>query len=390
MSRLRRPRTVSNPSWGRSLPAAYASHVRPRFNVFSRSATAARVSGCDLVYPIPDSVEADGANIFALIPCNPAYWTGTRIAQFAPAYMNYRPLSITFSYIPQVAVTQAGTVFMGTVWNGAAPASNIQQSLVTSNGGCLTQCYVPCDTTINLGSNLPQNLFTLSGALGPDSSPFLFLAGVRGASVIPGYFYVSYTYEFKNPIGQAWDYGRSNVLTGSNIPTESSHPNSSLVLLSQSGAYGPGTIFDLENDGVFYQGTSVTLSPSSYVIEFFNQQAGQTALARVAPVTSEHSIVAARTGSSSSISLSDFTFIPAGEALPAGVRIYITRNTTPADTITFQSWGTSGTAATDTWFSGVVSSSFMSLVFGDGSEISSNSAVRLPVDLVDTLLLDNY
>lgn len=274
-SRLRRPRTISNPAWGRSLPAAYASHVRPRFNVFSRTATSARVSGCDLVYPIPDSIATDGSYIFAVIPANPAYWTGTRIAQFAPAYMNYRPLSMTFSYIPQVAVTQAGTVFMGTVWNGAAPATNVQQTLVTSNGGCLTQCYVPCDTTINLGSNLQQNLFTLSGALDPDSSPFLFLAGVRGSDVVPGYFYVSYTYEFKNPIGQAWDYGRSAVLTGSSIPTQSTHPNSSLVLLSQSGPYGPGTIFDLESDGTYYHGSPVTIETAAYVIEFYNQQSGE-------------------------------------------------------------------------------------------------------------------
>lgn len=317
LTRLRRPRTVSNPSWGRSLPAAYASHVRPRFNVFSRSATSAKVSGCDLVYPIPETIAADGANIFALIPCNPAYWTGTRIAQFAPAYMNYRPLSLTFSYIPQVAVTQAGTVFMGTIWNGAAPSTNIQQTLVTSNGGCLSQCYVPCDTTINLGSNLQQNLFTLSGSLNPDTSPFLFLAGIRGASIVPGYFYVSYTYEFKNPIGQAWDYGRSAVLTGTQIPAISAHPNSSLVLLSQSGDYGPGTIFDLESDGVYYQGSPVLISPSAYVINFYNeQQLSQNPQSLVVS-----GIEVAKDGIGTLYALSDFDYYPLGSVVPEGQRL---------------------------------------------------------------------
>lgn len=269
-----RPRFLASPNWGRALPAAYANHVRARFNVTARSATSARVSGCDLVYPIPNTVQSDGSMIFACITSNPAYWIGTRIAQFAPAYMNFRPISMTFSYIPQVSVTQEGTVFMGTVWNGSAPASNIQQTLVTSNGGCLTQCYIPCDTTISLGSNLQQNLFTLNGPMSPDSSPFIFLAGVRGASKVPGYFYVTYTYEFKNPIGQAWVYGRREA-TGA--LDHSSHPNSSLVLLSQSGSYGPGTVIDLESDGAYYHGSPIYLDPTVPVFEFYNQQQTATA-----------------------------------------------------------------------------------------------------------------
>lgn len=265
-----RPVTVSNPSWGRSLPAAYAAHVYPRFNVSSRTANSVRVSGVDLVYPMPRSVESSDTYLFTVIPSNPAYWLGTRVARFAPAYMNFRPLSLTFSYIPQVSVAQSGTVFMGTVWNGSAPAENIQQTLVTSNGGCLTTCYVPCDTRIQLGANLQQNLFTMVGSINPNTSPFLFLAGVRGANVIPGYFMVHYAFEFKNPVGQAASFGRSSILTGSAIPTVSDHPNSSLVLLSSSGDFGPGTVFDLETDGVYFHGSPVSLSPSSSVVQFYN------------------------------------------------------------------------------------------------------------------------
>lgn len=384
LTRLRRPRTVSNPSWGRSLPAAYASHVRPRFNVMSRTATSARVTGCDLVYPIPNAIETDGANIFAVITSNPAYWTGTRIAQFAPAYMNYRPLSITFSYIPQVAVTQAGTVFMGTVWNGAAPATNVQQTLVTSNGGCLTQCYVPCDTTINLGSNLQQNLFTLSGALEPDSSPFLFLAGVRGTDVVPGYFYVSYTYEFKNPIGQAWNYGRSEVLTGSAIPITSTHPNSSLVLLSQSNEYGPGTIFDLESTGVFYHGTPVEIQPEASVIEFYNQQ---TIPPTPSPTPQENKVVAIGATNVDPISLADLAYLPSGTPAPSGHRFYVMES---GANFSFTQNNTVDTSTNRRWYSSVeAEGTLIRAVFPDQSYISGQ-VLSITSDLVDTSLLANY
>lgn len=271
----RRPgRRGSNRSMTRAMPAAYAAHVRPRFNVSSRTATSAIVSGCDLIYPIPATLAPNSDTIFAMFPANPAYWMGTRISQFAPAYQNYRPLAFRVSYIPQVAVTQQGTVFMGTLWNEAAPVDNIQQSLFTSNGGCLTQCYVPADTTIKLGRNLQQNLFTMNESLNPDTCPFMFLAGVRGADVVPGYFYVSYTYEFRNPIGSAWAFNTSGLTTIGDIKSLPTFANMTFVLAQQAGGFGPGTQLDLEIDGkVFYHGSEITLDPSVAGVLYGNQQA---------------------------------------------------------------------------------------------------------------------
>lgn len=270
----RRPgRRGSNRSMTRAMPAAYAAHVRPRFNVSSRTATSAIVSGCDLIYPIPATLAPNSDTIFAMFPANPAYWMGTRISQFAPAYQNYRPLAFRVSYIPQVAVTQQGTVFMGTLWNEAAPVDNIQQSLFTSNGGCLTQCYVPADTTIKLGRNLQQNLFTMNESLNPDTCPFMFLAGVRGADVVPGYFYVSYTYEFRNPIGSAWAFNTSGLTTVGDIRTLPTFANMTFVLAQQAGGFGPGTQLDLEVDGrVFYHGSEITLDSSVAGVLYSNQQ----------------------------------------------------------------------------------------------------------------------
>lgn len=257
-----------------ALPAAYASHVRPRFNMRALDASTVRVSGCDLVYPIPRDIDEDFATIFAMFPANPAYWIGTRISQIAAAYQTYRPMSFKVSYIPQVAVTTPGTVFMGTLWNQAAPINNIQQTLFTSNGGCLTQCYVPCDTTVKCGKNLQQNLFQMTGALSPDTCPFLFAAGVRGANVVPGYFYVEYTYELRNPIGSSWVFNVVADTTAGMLTELPYYSNMTIVLLDEAGGFGPGTQLDLEVDGtVFYHGSKINLDPSVKLQLYSNMQA---------------------------------------------------------------------------------------------------------------------
>lgn len=291
--RIRSARNSGTNAWSRSLPASYANHVRPSFRVLNRSANSMRVAGCDLVYPLPTqvlSVNADSDEfLFTVIPVNPAYWTGTRVAQMAPAYMNYRPIQLTFHYIPQVAVTQPGSVIFGTLWNGAAPSTDIQQALNTSNGGGIINCYVPASTRISLGSNLQQNLFTLSGSINPNTSPFIFTALARGCVdsaghyVTPGYFMVDYVYEFKNAIGQTWLYDRT--LPQAFSTTQFSLPNSSIVLLDGFGAFGPGTVMDVESVSgspvVYYQGTTVTVPPDKWVMSFQNgQSASIQALAR--------------------------------------------------------------------------------------------------------------
>lgn len=265
-------RRNNNGRINRALPAAYTSHVRARFTILSRNTNRCIVSGCDLVYAIPATLSATGDTIFTVIPCNPAYWLGTRISRIAPAYQNYRPLQFKVSYIPQVAVTQAGTVFMGTLWDQAAPTQNIQQSLVTSNGGQLTQCYIPADSNVTLGRNLQQNLFKTTGALDTDTNPFIFLAGVRGASVVPGYFYVTYRYEFKNPIGDAWTFVNSGLSAISDLPAQEATANGTIILLNQVGSLGPGTQLDRESDGIYYHGSEVTLDASTQVVYLNNFQ----------------------------------------------------------------------------------------------------------------------
>lgn len=244
------PRARGFTNMPRALPAAYSRHVRARFRTISKGQNSILVSGCDLIRPIPVTVTNDDDYLFAVITCNPAYWTGTRVGRIAPAYQNYRPLSFSVSYVPQVAVTQAGTVVMGTLWNGTTLADSLQQTLATSNGGLLTPCYTPADTTVTLGTNLPYNLFRMDGELDDQSNPFLFVAVFRGASVVPGYFYVSYQYELKNPIGEAIDYGFDRSLlpfASANIPKRHNVTAVNRSTFETGGtSYGPGTVFDVD------------------------------------------------------------------------------------------------------------------------------------------------
>jgi hypothetical protein len=188
--------------------------------------TSAVVSGCDLVYKIPDILSTNStSSVITMIPANPAYWTGTRIAQVAAGYQNYRPLQFEVIYVPQCAVTQQGNVLAGTLWNEAPTESNLQQTLKTSNGGMLTQCYKTATSIVRMKSNLQYNLYRMGGPIDQESNPFIYLAlaiacrDVNQNRIVPGYFYIRYTYVLKNPIGTGINYQNSQLTTRVNKTT---------------------------------------------------------------------------------------------------------------------------------------------------------------------------
>lgn len=108
-----------------ALPSAYATHVKSWYNAVNVGKNRLRVSGCDLVYRIPDAVTSNSNQAFVVIPSNPAYWTGTRVASIASTYSNYRPIRMSFHYVPQVSVTTPGTVVMGTLWNQGSQGQSL-------------------------------------------------------------------------------------------------------------------------------------------------------------------------------------------------------------------------------------------------------------------------
>jgi len=302
----------------RTMPAAQVFGAPKQFQTIKTTGTGAIVRGCDLVYQIPDSLSTEFQNsqVISIIPCNPAYWSGTRVAAVASGYQNYRPLYFEVIYVPQCAVTQQGNVIGGTLWNQAPSTENLQQTLKTSNGGMLTQCYSKQNAIVKLGNNLQYNLFRMAGAIDQESNPFIYIAlGVatvdtNNERIVPGYFYVRYAFQFKNPIGTGIQFSNSQL-------TDSSRKTSYLLnavcylcenILTTNGVTIPvGTRLDIEYNNnivapgynVLYNGTLVDLALLRTIWILENQPIGVTT-GRVKEVTRSTIEYTAKSNSGSS------------------------------------------------------------------------------------------
>lgn len=238
---------------GRKIAAASAKNFTKRFNILRQNGNSVRVTGRDLIYSIPDDLTApiQDTNVITVIPANPAYWKGTRIAALASGYQNYRPILFKITYIPMCAVTQQGNVIGGTIWDDGIDNANIQQSLRTSNGGFMTQCYVPHTTQIRPKSNLQFNLYRMGGDFTTTSNPFLFIAIAVGCKnqndqrIIPGYFYITWSFELKNPIGSVNTYNNSGLIKYEDIKDEM---NTTMVNLNTDSNIPFGAYINVEEE----------------------------------------------------------------------------------------------------------------------------------------------
>lgn len=259
----------------RRMPAAYVRNFRKEFSILRQTGTSMRVRGKDLIYKIPDVVsDQPNTSIITIIPANPAYWTGTRMAAISAGYQNYRPIIFKIHYVPQCAVTQQGNVLGGTVWAMTPNIENIQQTLRTSNGGMLTQCYKNATSNIELGSNLQFNLFRMGGKFDQESNPFIYL-GIAIATldqnsqkINPGYFYVEYEYELKNPIGDTIKYYNSGVTTFNSLEDE--YVNESLINCSANNSINVGAIIQKDGTSYTWNDKPVTFNENDVVWYFCN------------------------------------------------------------------------------------------------------------------------
>jgi len=238
---------------GRKIAAASAKNFNKKFNVLRQNGNSVRVTGRDLIYSIPDDLTSpiQTSNVITVIPANPAYWKGTRIAALAAGYQNYRPILFKITYVPMCAVTQQGNVIGGTIWDDGIDNANIQQSLRTSNGGFMTQCYVPHTTRIRPKSNLQFNLYRMGGDFTTTSNPFIFVAiaiGCKNTSdqrVTPGYFYVTWSFELKNPIGSVNSYNNSGLIQYEDINAEM---NTTMINLDPQSPIPFGAYINVEEE----------------------------------------------------------------------------------------------------------------------------------------------
>lgn len=238
---------------GRKIAAASAKNFNKKFNVLRQNGNSVRVTGRDLIYAIPDDLTSpiQTSNVITVIPANPAYWKGTRIAALAAGYQNYRPILFKITYVPMCAVTQQGNVIGGTIWDDGIDNANIQQSLRTSNGGFMTQCYVPHTTRIRPKSNLQFNLYRMGGEFTTTSNPFIFVAIAIGCKnsnnqrVTPGYFYVTWSFELKNPIGSVNSYNNSGLINYEDIVSEM---NTTIINLNPLSPIPFGAYINIEEE----------------------------------------------------------------------------------------------------------------------------------------------
>jgi len=238
---------------GRKIAAASAKNFNKKFNVLRQNGNSVRVTGRDLIYSIPDDLTSpiQTSNVITVIPANPAYWKGTRIAALAAGYQNYRPIMFKITYVPMCAVTQQGNVIGGTIWDDGIDNANIQQSLRTSNGGFMTQCYVPHTTRIRPKSNLQFNLYRMGGDFTTTSNPFVFIAIAIGCKntndqrVTPGYFYVTWSFELKNPIGSVNSYNNSGLIQYEDINAEM---NTTMINLDPASPIPFGAYINVEEE----------------------------------------------------------------------------------------------------------------------------------------------
>lgn len=263
------------------MPAANTTRFKRDFRIINQDGNTVTVAGRDLIYQIPNSLIApiQTTNIITCIPANPVYWTGTRISALAQGYQNYRPQYMKITYVPQCAVTQQGNVIAGTLWNEAPESNNLQQSLRTSNGGMLTQCYKPASSIIKMKTNLQYNLFRIAGQFDQESNPFIYIAMAVGTTnandqqVIPGYFYVTWKYILKNPIGNTNTYYNSGLILYKNINTTLEN-KTAIYLMIADNVIKCGTIIQLEDDGQYvvpkYNNSVIAPGENDVVWEFGN------------------------------------------------------------------------------------------------------------------------
>lgn len=308
------------------MPAAFSRTFAKQWRILSQDATSMTVSGRDLIYQIPDSLSGvQDTNLMTFIPANPAYWIGTRMASMAAAYQNYRPISVSITYVPHCGSTQVGTVIGGTIWQQAPQPDALQQTLQTSNGGFMTQAFMTITKNITLGSNLQKNLYQVSGDLSVESNPFTFMAIAQGCydeqknRVVPGYFFVTYKYVLKNPIGTNVAFTSSGIKRVSEI-TESTHRVVLMATPPSDGTLNPNripigtsiqvdTVYDEQEQpqtAFFIDGTEISLMNNALIWEFANTPTSEQSIVPIPTdqITYEIQYQATGTGDNRSVQIS--------------------------------------------------------------------------------------
>lgn len=81
----------------------------------------------------------------------------------------------------------------------------------------------------------------MAGPFNRDTNPFLFMAVMQGTEVVPGYFFVSYQFDFWNPIGESWTYTTLGPVSINSLNKLSANTTAVLTEQDPTSNLGPGT-----------------------------------------------------------------------------------------------------------------------------------------------------
>lgn len=198
------------------IPAAQATRIpKSSFRRVSSKNNEQEIilEGEDLIIPTPDALPTNATSwpIFLSIPANPLYWKGTRVSGIAAVYQQYRPLKFEVEYVPQVPVTCPGQVIYGTLYNKGVSKEAFQQTLMTSNGGGMTQCYLKSHSHVICNKKtLPLTLYNTFDSMNENvANPFNWVAHYSGqwsgqgtaTTSQPGWVWVKWRYLFSVGLG---------------------------------------------------------------------------------------------------------------------------------------------------------------------------------------------
>lgn len=173
------------------------------------------IVGCDLLAPLSGLAAASNGSATFRVPCNPLFWSNTRISNEIRCYNTFRPLQITLHWQPAVGTTTAGAVAMGSLCaDSICPGASFMNALLASRGGTIGAVWEPQNCQMDL-SGLTQRAYYVNGIDG-DSIPVVAYIVVPTALANAGYLWVSYTFDCMMPCAIPTELAQYS-LTPSNI-----------------------------------------------------------------------------------------------------------------------------------------------------------------------------
>lgn len=224
---------------GRNIPAAFGSSSMGTFSMRTNGAGSIIVRGQDLVSTAGTTISNN--EIITIIPANPNYHTGTKLAAHANLYSTFIPRKLSILYRPGSGTGTNGQIAIGSVWSNLSLGSaGLEQFLYSSPGGYMGPVYQPARVKIPLGANLTQKAYTCAAEMSTSGNPFNVIIAIpqnpEPLTTSPGSIVIEYEYEFRNPCPGSATYTKGII---ANLPTTA---RQAAVLATESAAqYSAGS-----------------------------------------------------------------------------------------------------------------------------------------------------